>query len=264
MSLLQSVFGRKAKISIDRCAVVGESHVGHMRPHNEDCYLYVRHHAENAILLGVADGMGGHEGGEVASYMTMHYMLNEWNHRNGKGFSSKEEIREFLQKALRGANEHVYHVNNKLDIHWPMGTTATVGVVWEQRMVISHVGDSRCYCFRRNKLFQLTSDQTLITEMIRKGGMSPADAALHPLSHTLTNCIGTQEHLEIDFKLQTVMTGDRYIFCSDGLSSMVSPKDLCRAGFEADAPDTAVKEMIQLALDGGGTDNITAVSLFVK
>jgi protein phosphatase len=104
----------------------------------------------------------------------------------------------------------------------------------------------------------------LITEMIRKGGMSPADAALHPLSHTLTNCIGTQEHLEIDFKLQTVMTGDRYIFCSDGLSSMVSPKDLCRAGFEADAPDTAVKEMIQLALDGGGTDNITAVSLFVK
>lgn len=263
MSLLQSLLRKRAVKRNQSVAVEGATHVGLIRPHNEDSYLYARSADGQRVLLGVADGMGGHEGGEIASYLTVRYLLEAWNQASDAAFQSKEHVRSFLRTALRKANQHVFHINSRLGIHWPMGTTATVGVMADQKMVIAHVGDSRCYCFRRHKLFQLTSDQTLVTEMIKRGGMTPAEAAMHPLSHTLTNCIGTQQHLDIDFKLQTVLPGDRYLFCSDGLSSLIGPKELCQTGFEATKPGGAVSRMIAYALENGGTDNITAICMFV-
>ena len=263
MSLLQSLLRKRSHKGKRQVLVEGASHVGLIRPHNEDSYVYARSEDGQSVMLGVADGMGGHEGGEVASFLTVRYLLAAWNSADQETFTSKEKIRTFLRAALCDANEHVYQINSRLDIQWPMGTTATIAVMAGERMVIAHVGDSRCYCFRRHKLFQLTSDQTLVTEMIKRGGMTPAEAAMHPLSHTLTNCIGTQHRLEIDFKLQTVLPGDRYLFCSDGLSSLVGPKELCRTGFEAKAPADEVSRMIAHALEGGGTDNITAVCMFV-
>jgi protein phosphatase len=264
MSLLQSILhgNRNAKLNAGAFGLAGDSHVGLTRTLNEDCYLYVRDADASAICLGVADGMGGHEGGEVASYLVMSYLLNDWRGRGGAPFSSTDDVFAFLASALQRANAHVFRINQKLKIRWPMGTTATIGVVWGNKLVVAHVGDSRCYCFRKRKGIKLTTDQNWMNEMIKKGGMTAMEAALHPLSNTLTNCVGTQEHLHIDSQVHTILAGDRYLFCTDGVSSLVGADHLCHVACDAaDAPDM-VKRLLAMSLRNGGTDNITAVGLF--
>lgn len=247
---------------LESCVIAGGSHVGLVRATNEDCFLYVNSPESNAILAGVADGMGGHEFGEVASYLVMKYLLREWKRRDRLPFETKEQITEFIRDTLNTANEHIYHVNKELKIRWCMGTTLSLGVFVENRVIFAQIGDSRCYRLRKNKLKQMTVDQSWREEMVMNGIMTVDEASNHPLSNMLTNCVGAMKNLRIEFTYDTIHPGDRYLFCSDGLSSMVSDERISRLLQETRRPAEGVDELIKYALRGGGTDNITVVSLY--
>lgn len=264
MSLWQSLVSRSPDTPLlDGARVSGDTHRGRVRKQNEDSYLYVFPPDQNAALLGVADGMGGHEGGEVASYLAMEYLISEWNQLTPGAFSSQDDVRAFLARALSRANYHIYLVNHRLKIRRAMGTTLTVGVLWKRLLLIAHAGDSRCYRVRKKKISLLTCDQNWMTEMIQTGRMTPMEAALHPLSKTLSNCIGAMQTLQVEFSATAVQEGDRYLFCSDGVFSMIDDDQIQEEMIKADSPAEAVKEMMHLALRNGGLDNISAVCLFV-
>lgn len=262
MSILSNILNRQRSDSVIKdCAVSGDTHIGLLRSHNEDSYLYINNPWQNVMLLGVADGMGGHEGGEVASYLCSHYLLKNWENELENPFENIQSVKNFLRNSLIEGNKHIYHINNHLQIKFPMGTTATFGLLWENKLIIAHAGDSRCYRVRKKRIEQLTVDQSWMTEMIEKLGWSETEASNHPLANTLTNCIGTAEYLNIVFKTVNVQPDDTYIFCSDGVSSLVDQNDMKQAVFDSPDQKGVVKKLIHLALQRGGHDNITAVCM---
>jgi serine/threonine protein phosphatase PrpC len=265
MSLLTNFFGRHDKSNplLENCSIAGGSHVGRVRRHNEDAYVCACNSWDNAVLLGVADGMGGHEGGEIASYIATRSLLSEWICNGHANFSCKADVRDFLSRSLCSANDHIYSVNQKLNIRWKMGTTVTMGVVWRNKLTVAQVGDSRCYRMRNGNIKLLTSDHNWMNEMIENGGMSPEEAEAHPLAQTLTNCVGTFENLRIDFGEHTIAKGDRFLFCSDGLSSYIDVELISEQLNGYDTACTAVRRLVDVSLTSSGADNITAVCLFI-
>lgn len=244
------------------CRVAGDSHVGLVRSVNEDSYICTCQPPMGAALLGVADGMGGHEFGEIASYFVIKYILREWHLHDEQEFESVEAVRAFLTRSLEKANDHIYHVNRVLRIRWAMGTTATLGVMWRNKLIIGHCGDSRCYRLRKDRLTLLTTDQTWKEEMVQHGYLTPEEAAMHPLANMLTNCVGALRNLRIDFRTTTVHDGDRYLFCSDGVSGQLNDDEIEETLIQSDGAGGAVKQFIHRSLQNGGHDNITAVCLF--
>ncbi len=206
--------------------------------------------------------MGGHEFGEIASFFVIKYLLREWHSHDHANFDSVQDARDFLSRSLEKANNHIFHVNRVLRIRWAMGTTATLGIMWNNKLIIGHCGDSRCYRLRRGKVTQLTTDQTWKEEMVQHGYLSEEEAAMHPLANMLTNCVGALRNLRIDFRTTTVQEGDRYVFCSDGVSSLMEDAVIEQILKEGIAPNDSVKQFIHAALQRGGHDNITAVCLF--
>lgn len=263
MSIWQSIIGRREQAPpILDLHLAGETHVGRVRKHNEDGYLLCRGESGQRALLGVADGMGGHEGGEVASYLALRSLLSYWHNTRGNDWVDGESTRVFLEKALREANDDLFHVNQRLKIRRAMGTTATIGAVFDDNLVIAHAGDSRCYRLRKGQLTMLTADQNWMTEMVRTGRMSILEASMHPLSKTLTNCLGALPRVDIVCTACNVLPGDRYLFCSDGVSSMIDDDEIATAMIEAASPLDLVRDAVRRSLRKGGFDNITAVCMF--
>ncbi len=253
---------RQRNSLLEGCQVSGETHVGLIRASNEDSYIYVDYPWRNAVLVGVADGMGGHEFGEVASFLVMKYLLQEWKQRGNGWVKSKSAVIEFIEEALSTANQHIYHVNRELKIRWCMGTTVTLGVFFQNKVIIAQVGDSRCYRVRRRGLKQLTVDQSWQEEMVASGIMSRAEAACHPLSNMLTNCAGAIRTLKVEYTEETVSPGDRFVFCTDGLNSMVGDGQIFKLIRETEHPEEGTDTLIKQALRAGGTDNVTIVCLY--
>ena len=253
---------RKSPI-LAAASVAGDTHVGLIRNSNEDSYLYVDRPESNALLAAVADGMGGHEFGEVASFLAMRYVLQEWQGRDGQPILTREDGTGFIYRALHLANDHIYHVNRELKIRWCMGTTVTLGVFFLNKLVIAQVGDSRCYRVRRRNVKLLTTDQSWREEMVQNGIMTEGEAAAHPLSNMLTNCVGAMKTLKIEFTVETVRPGERYLFCTDGLSSMVPDDRIFKVMRGTRTPAEAIAELVRYSLHAGGTDNITAVGVFL-
>lgn len=261
MSLIKNLL-RRGGSSLDELELAGDTHVGLMRAQNEDSYIYVNERDADAVLVAVADGMGGHEFGEVASYLCARYLLWAWNERSSPEFHAHGDVTDFIDAALSRANRHIFHVNKVLRIRWAMGTTATVGVLWRDKIVVGHVGDSRCYRLRRQKLKLLTADQNWQAEMVRHGILSEGEAAGHPLCNMLTNCIGALQNLRIEFHTFDVYPGDRYLLCTDGVSSMIDEHQIQQALAKAETAADSVKSLVHSSLRNGGSDNITAVTLF--
>ena len=265
MSILRHFLGLKNKPNplLEHCTVGAGTHVGRVREHNEDAYICICNPWDNAVLLGVADGMGGHEGGEIASYLATRSLMASWNKNGHAQFRNKSAVRGFLDHGLANANRQIYAINKKLNIRWKMGTTATIGIVWRNKLTVAHIGDSRCYRMRNGAIRLLTSDHNWMNEMIESGRMTAEEAEAHPLAETLTNCLGTFEHLRIEFCEYTIAKGDRYLFCSDGVSSYI---DTALISEQLNAYDTAtqsVDNLVNVSLTNSGADNITAVCLFV-
>ena len=227
------------------------TNVGQIRSNNEDSFLMVREHE----LYGVADGMGGHQGGEVASALAVR--LAEEN--------ATEPNLEILEDAVRLANRTIFEqAGGDPGLHG-MGTTFVavqlVDTPEEEVPVIGwvNVGDSRLYLFRDDEVVQLSHDHSLVEDLVRDGRLSPEEAAVHPQRNILTRALGIDIDVKVDSGTVLPFTGDRFLLCSDGLSNEVTNEQMAAVLRRLADPDEAAAELVRQANEHGGRDNITVV-----
>jgi protein phosphatase len=219
---------------------------GRKRRHNEDAYVC------QPPLFAIADGMGGAQAGEVASALAAGALRE--SPVNGGG---EPRVVELIQEANRRVHERAVTDASTSG----MGTTMTVALVESDGTVtIGHVGDSRAYLLRDDRLEQLTDDHSLVAELVRRGELSPAEAEVHPQRSVITRALGTDPDVDVDAFSVEAKPGDVYLICSDGLSDMVdlgTLEQIVRAN--RGSLEAAAKALVQAANRGGGEDNITAI-----
>jgi protein phosphatase len=210
------------------------------------------------VVIAVADGMGGHVGGEIASSRA----LGPIGEIDRASHPSAEAASEALGEAIAEANRLVLDHGEANPELSGMGTTLTAAMIREGRLHVAHVGDSRAYLLRDGELTQLTSDHTLVEQMVRNGQISRAEAAVHPHRSVLTRAIGVDRTIEVDTLAPVpLQPGDQVLLCSDGLTGPLNETDLAHLLAEHDDGDGAVQALIDAANDAGGPDNITVVLL---
>lgn len=223
------------------------SHVGMIRGHNEDSgYAGPR-------LLAIADGMGGQAAGEVASSEVISTLVPLDDDIPGS------DLLTSLDASVQRANEQLRGMvadDPRLD---GMGTTLTALLWTGQRMGVVHVGDSRAYLLRDGELSQITQDHTWVQRLVDEGRITEEEATTHPQRSLLMRALGSADRIEADLSIREVRPGDRYLLCSDGLSGVVSQETMRDALIGNAAPQDTVRELIELALRGGGPDNITCI-----
>ena len=229
----------------------GMSDIGQVREVNQDYCGEFDDPARRRRLLIVADGMGGHLGGEVASRMAVEAVAEVF-HNGG------DDAGELLRIALETANQRVHSASQEdMDLAG-MGTTG-VCLLFERggRAWVGHVGDSRAYRLRDGKFEQITEDHSVVGALIRMGHITEEEARLHPQRNEILRAIGTNEEVEVQVSAFELEPGDRYLLCSDGLSGFVTDDDIAEVLGRQD-PQDAVRTLIQMANLEGGSDNITA------
>jgi serine/threonine protein phosphatase PrpC len=231
-----------------RARVAARSDIGRARRRNEDAYLV------SDPLFAVADGMGGHRGGNVASSLALE-ILQAAEATAGGGATAQltETIMEANQRVLERAES-----DRELR---GMGTTLTALVTEDARAHLAHVGDSRAYLLRQGSLQQLTEDHTLVQRMVREGRITTEEAGTHPQRSILTRALGVEEDLSVDELTLDLHPGDRLLLCTDGLSSMVDRSRIQEILEREKDPQTACDRLIDAANRAGGDDNITVIVL---
>jgi PPM family protein phosphatase len=220
--------------------------LGKVREGNEDSYLV----DAPLLLYAVADGMGGHRGGEVASHLALETV--ESMARAGTGT---------LAEQVQEANRTVFERSQRDRRVTGMGTTLTAARIVDGAVLLAHVGDSRAYLLRAGAFRRLTEDHTLVNRMVRAGEITADEADVHPHRNVLTRALGTEPDVEVDEDEVALMDGDRLLLCSDGLFGMVT-EDQMQAILENEPdPQHAADRLIRAANRAGGVDNITALVL---
>lgn len=226
-------------------AIGAKTDVGRVREGNEDSFF------ADAPLFAVADGMGGHLAGDVASATAIEVIT---------GTGSADTIEpDALADIVRAANRAIWDKARDDDNLRGMGTTCTLVLIDDSRAEIAHVGDSRLYLFRGQQLEQVTEDHTLVGRMVREGKLRPEDAERHPQRSIVTRALGVDENVEVDRLSVDLTEGDRLLICSDGLSSMLGADDIAGALRDNPDPQAAADTLVDLANAAGGEDNITVV-----
>ena len=233
--------------------VVACTHRGNVRPINEDSFLM----PENDGLVLVADGMGGHQAGEVASAMAASAI---------RACAQKAAGREITVRSavswVRKANKSIYQAASEDLGRAGMGTTLTFLYFMPGHAMLAHVGDSRCYLIRDGRITQLTHDHSLVAELVRKGEITEEQAKNHPYRNVITRALGTDSTVAVDAQDIDTEKNDVYLLCSDGLSNYVEPDELLRAVGEQE-PDALCGYLTGLALERGGRDNITVAAAYL-
>ena len=243
--------------------LVGESHTGKVREHNEDTIAY----DADLGLMVLADGMGGYNAGEVASGIAVKTIVNlVRDSADREDLSATDQATGLtrrsivLRDAVLRANKVIFQTAKTQPQCEGMGTTVVGALFYDDRVTIAHVGDSRMYRVRGNKLEQVTLDHSLLQELVDRGFYSPEEAQRAANKNYVTRALGVEPSVEVDVKEDLVQKGDRYIICSDGLSDMVEDADihLTVNTFGANL-ETVAKQLIQLANDNGGRDNVSVL-----
>ena len=243
--------------------LVGQSHTGKVREHNEDTIAF----DADLGLMVLADGMGGYNAGEVASGIAVKTIVNLVRDSADRedlsaldpatGLTRRSIV---LRDAVLRANKVIFQTAKTQPQCEGMGTTVVGALFYDDRVTIAHVGDSRMYRVRGNKLEQVTSDHSLLQELVDRGFYSPEEAQRAANKNYVTRALGVEPSVEVEIQEDVVQKGDRYLICSDGLSDMVEDVDihLTVNTFGANL-DTVAKQLIQLANDNGGRDNVSVL-----
>ena len=227
------------------------SDTGLVRELNEDTVL-VREGKHMLCIL--ADGMGGHRAGEVASALAAKKVADM--------LSGKQPMPADMMQAVLSANRAVYAQQKDNPDQQGMGTTLTA--LWEDEdsVVIGHVGDSRAYLYRTGRLHQMTEDHSMVGEMLREGLITQDEARSHPYRNVITQAVGTDETVKPDVLRTIKMPGDKWLLCSDGLSDMVEDSEIARVIGQYSAREAA-QVLMSMALKNGGRDNVSVILLEV-
>lgn len=242
------------------------SHVGLVRELNEDslCVWDVPGHPNHTLLV-VADGMGGHRAGEVASELAVEslrrYLAGTFRREARNSGSGREAgFARRLLAGIRAANRRVYRrAAGRSDLSG-MGTTIAAALVAEGRLYVANVGDSRIYLIRGRRIRQLTDDHSVVAELMKTGSLSEAEAKVHPQRHMLTRALGVERSMDIDVREDDLLPGDVLVLATDGLTALVSADEILSTVTNSlsDFERTADR-LVELANSRGGPDNITVV-----
>lgn len=234
------------------------SHTGLVRKNNEDNSCV----CDDLRLLAVADGMGGHKAGETASTLALEAMAGIL--RNDPDLLAENPV-EALQTAFKHANETVFNFSREQGEEFRgMGTTVAAVLERDGRIFVAHVGDSRVYLVRGDEIKLLTSDHSLVNELLKSGSISEEEAVNHPQRNVLTRAVGTSDSVEVDVNEVTVTNGDMIILCTDGLSNLVNLDEIKQMAGQSESLAERAERFIAMALERGGDDNITVILLQVE
>ena len=241
----------------------GDTHIGMKRKHNEDSFILPDF--ERAAI--VADGMGGHASGEVASNMAVEAVAAYLKATQDQApttwpFKMDQHVRYETNRLVVGvkhANQRIWETSQRNEEQHGMGTTIVGALFLDDRVIIAHVGDSRCYRLRRQQLLQLTEDHSLLNDYIKMKRLSGEEVGRFQQKNVIVRALGMKESVQVDTQVDVPQLHDIYLLCSDGLSGMVP--DPLMAEILSDEPDldSAVDHLLRAANEAGGTDNITCI-----
>ena len=240
-----------------RFSCAARTDVGVVRSGNEDTYLM----ADERGLFVVADGMGGHAAGEVASEMAARLVAEAYRPVRGM---SDDELMAQMVAAIRSANAAIFERTLQEHDKRGMGTTATVLALLPRRYLIGQVGDSRAYMLRGTTLTQITKDHSYVQEQVDAGRLSPEEARVHPYANVITRCVGSSGDVVPDLYIGTLEAGDLLLLASDGLTGMMEDEDLQAILEEGGGLEEQVDRLIAEATRRGGLDNITVVLVQIE
>lgn len=234
------------------------THPGKVRKNNED-YFYIPEKPDDVQrIIIVADGMGGHNAGDVASFIGVNSVIDSIK-RMMNDHKSVMSVKDMVYLSLSSANSEIYRMSQSDEKYQGMGTTMTMTMFDENEAVIGHVGDSRAYLLRENKLQQLTQDHSLVEELVKNGSITKDEAMHHPQKHIITRAIGTEEKVKIDIIKIEIKSDDLILLCSDGLSNYLDNDEIESVLKAGDTCSGVSKELVNMAVERGGNDNITVI-----
>jgi len=235
-----------------RLIVHGKTDKGLVRKENEDAYCIDK----DLGLLAIADGMGGHASGEVASKMAIE-ILRDSLKKEG------EPLPDRLDSGVKLANKMIYEASRSQSQLNGMGTTLTAVTLDGKRLSIAHVGDSRAYLIRGGVIEQLTDDHTIVSEQVARGMITREEAARSDMRNILSKALGIAPEVDVDIEGLTVSEGDQLVLCSDGLSELISDDEILSEVQFSKRPEIVCDELVNLAMQRGGEDNITVIVAFL-
>ena len=232
---------------------------GKVRTHNEDYHAALggkKSPPSVDALLIVADGMGGHAAGEVASRMTIDGILEHLNNPTGESLNLEgNAFGAYLGSVLKKVNKDVFHAGQNPDKRG-MGTTCTLAAVRGDQLFLAHIGDSRAYFLRKGELHQVTKDHSWVQDAVDQGVITSEEARIHPNRNVITRAIGLDPQVEVDISAMPLADGDLLLLCSDGLNSMLPDDEIKRLLLE-NHPQKVCQALIDAANNQGGHDNTT-------
>ena len=230
---------------------------GLLRDNNEDAVTF---DAETRLAV-LADGMGGYNAGEIASNMTTTFIKTElvrWLSEVGKRAGAKE-VKRAMEICVDNANRSVFNSANSNPQYSGMGTTLVLAVFQETRVIVGHVGDSRCYLFRGGELYQITRDHSLLQEQLDAGLITPEEAAVSLNKNLVTRALGVEESVALEAHEHPLEPNDLYLLCSDGLTDMVNDGQIAKILALQEPLETKATRLVETANANGGRDNISVL-----
>jgi protein phosphatase len=230
---------------------------GRARDNNEDSVAF----DEPTLTAVLADGMGGYSAGEIASGMATAFIrseLSRWLIEAGDGAKARE-VRRAMEICVDNANRSIFNSANSNAHYAGMGTTLVVGVFRDDKLVLGHIGDSRCYRLRDGVLAQITKDHSLLQEQMDAGLITAEQAATSSIKNLVTRALGVDESVLLEVNEHSVRAGDLYLMCSDGLSDMIEDDGITRIVSSVVPLEQKAKQLIDLANENGGRDNISVL-----
>lgn len=233
---------------------------GKVRDHNEDSVIILKN-ANNEYLLAVADGMGGHKAGEVASSMAINHLADKFKQREKMG--EKSEAVNFIRNEVNEINESIFAYTDQHEESTGMGTTLVLAIFTEDYLLFGNVGDSSGFVFKNEKLYKVTKDHTLVNLLVKTGELTPEEAEHHPKKNILMRALGANNPAEVDiFDVDTDIDG--IFLCSDGLTTMLNENQVERVLLTTNTLEEKVIKLIRKCNVRGGTDNISIACLMAK
>ncbi len=237
---------------------VGLTDIGKIRQMNEDSYSVHTYDDGRAFAI-VADGMGGHRAGDIASTMAIDVVHERLLAKLNEAHA---DVRESLYEAVESANDRIYDYSLKHSSMIGMGTTIVVAVIVDEHLYVAHVGDSRLYLIREGQIVAVTSDHSHVQNLVNQGIITAEEARFHPKRNIILRALGTDSFVEIEVNQFAWNRGDCALLCSDGLSNMLSDPRLVEIVSQALPAEELVQQLVAEANEAGGDDNITAVLMF--
>lgn len=237
----------------------GITNTGLVRDINQDSFRIIeRKGSDTPVFIILADGMGGHNAGELASGLAVEYAANKAEIAK----ITRKNHAAFITKTMNEANALVFEKAQEDIAHIGMGTTMIMAVVSKGNLCIGHIGDSRVYLLRGGTLERITTDHSLIEELVNSGAITRTEAENHPSKNIITKALGCSPEVSADIYNSKTEPGDIVLLCTDGLTNMVRENEIASILKRNENPEEACRELIEKANEYGGEDNVTAIAVY--